>query len=379
MYLTKILLYVASFTFFFSYAAFSNEPPATSIFVLSSGSVDSQWTKSVSHGITDRFNQANHSFIYYIDHLDVGRFNEEKQHDVMLQYLKEKFRNRTPDIFISAGPFASEFSLLYPDLFPTSKRILIQPRNRVFSQDTDVVTINTKIDYSTMVKKALSLSDPETVFIIGDSRKPNGPHSPNKISRELKKENITYTSLMDKDLPSLIHKVSEIPSNSTIFYTPIYREYEGKGLAPVLVLKKLHEVAKAPIFSTSVVEIGYGSVGGYLHSSRELGLMAGEAALKIIDNEPIEFTQDGYELIYDWNEVIRWGYQKKISPDAEIRFRTPSIWNQHRNEAIIFSLFLIVLVALVLVLIVYNRKLKKNQKCTRKRKSTIRRKSRKTY
>lgn len=68
-----------------------------------------------------------------------------------------------------------------------------------------------------MVKQALSLSKPETAFIIGDSNKPNGSHGLDNISSELKKENITYKSLSNKDLPTLIKEISEIPSNSAIF------------------------------------------------------------------------------------------------------------------------------------------------------------------
>lgn len=327
--------------------------------MLGSGSSESQWTKSIILGVKESFNKTNRSFIYYIDHLDAGRFDEEEQYEAMNQYLKKKFQHKAPDIFISAGPLASEFSLSHPSLFPDAKRLLIQPRSQIFNKKPDATIIETEIDYYSMVKQALSLSKPETAFIIGDSNKPNGSHGLDNISSELKKENITYKSLSNKDLPTLIKEISEIPSNSAIFFTPIYREYEGKGLPPVLVLKKLHEVAQAPIFATSVVELGFGSVGGYLHSPKELGMMAGEAALKIIDNEPIEFSHDGYELIYDWNEVMRWGYQEAISQNAEVRFRAPSIWMQHKNKAIAFIVFLFILTTLLIVLGINNGKLKK--------------------
>lgn len=359
MYLTKILLFIFTSTLFFSFGAVSSERSPISIFVLGSGSSDSQWTKSVSLGVTDSFNKANRSYIYYIDHLDAGRFDEQTQHDAMLPYLRMKFQHKTPDIFISAGPLASEFSLSHPDLFPSSNRILIQPKSNVFNENPNAIIIETEIDYSSMVKKALNLSKPEMAFIIGDSLKPNGPHGPDKISNELKKENVPYKSLSNSNLSTLIKKVSEIPNNSAIFFTPIYREHEGKGLPPVLVLKKLHEVARAPIFTTSVVELGFGSVGGYLHSPTELGMMAGETALKIIENEPIELSHDGYELIYDWNEVIRWGYQNEISPKADIRFRVPSVWKKYQNEVIVFIVFLFILTVLLIVLSTNNGKLKK--------------------
>ncbi|WP_375749956.1 diguanylate cyclase [Vibrio sp. HN007] len=325
---------------------------------MGSGSSESPWTESVSQGVRKNLDQSTRPYVFYTDHLDAGRFDEVGQHNAMYHYLKKKFDNKTPDIFISAGPAASHFSIEHPDLFSTSTRILVQPKSHNINEIDGVVIIETEIDYSLMVKEAIRLSNPETFFIVGDTNKPSDVHRLESITHELEQIGVNYKTLENQSLNALTKAISEIPSINAVFFTPIYREHEGKGLPPVFVLEELHNVADVPIFATSVAELGFGSVGGYLHSPTELGMMAGEAILDIIEGNPVKFFHNGFEFVYDWNEIVRWGYQSKISDKAEIRYRPPSLWEEHKKEAVIFTVFSLVLVVLLIVLIIYNGKLK---------------------
>lgn len=329
------------------------------VFFLGSGSYNSAWTGAVAEGLTNHLNQSKLPVVFYTDHLDAGRFEEMKQREAMFNYLKAKFGSKQPDLFISAGPAASDFSLSYPDLFPSSKRILIQSQNRHPNSSDDVIRIETTINYSLIVKEALRLAQPVQVFVVGDSINPSDQHRLSKISNELDLADTPYKTLVNMDLSSLQEAVSEIPSNSAIFYTPIYRESNGRGLSPVEVMKKLRDVANAPLFSTSVSELGFGTVGGYLHSPTQLGMMAGEASINIVNNLPIELSSDGFELIYDWNELIRWGYEHKIDPNSVVRFKPLPIWKDHPNAFILFTLFFTILTSLLVALTIYVRSLRK--------------------
>lgn len=329
----------------------------TNIFVLTSGSSDSPWSKSVSTGIRKAIDESGIAYTFHIDHLDAGRFDEMMQYDLMFRYLRSKFAQELPDIFITAGPAASHFSLKYPQLFANSKRILIQPRPKDTQKIENEIVIDTKLDYSSMVGEALRLSSAKNVYIVGDSIKPSDLHRLNNIVTAMEAHGISYQSLENMDLPSLRNKVANIQSTSMIFYTPIYREHDGKGLAPVHVLNNLHEVANAPIFATSTTELGFGSVGGLVHSPLELGLMAGEAAVITIRDESFSLTHDAYENVYDWNEIVRWGYQSKINPNGEVRFKKPSLLDVYRFEATVSIVFILGLLALLVMLFYYNRRL----------------------
>lgn len=353
--------FISLLTLFFSCLALSTELTPIKIFVLSSGSSDSPWTQSVSSGIVEGLNQADIPYIYFIDHLDAGRFDEQAQHNAMHHYLTEKFAHKQPSFFISIGPAASSFSTTYSDLFPTAKRVLIQPKLDKSSKPDNAIIIETEVDYTAMVKDAIRLSKPKQVFIVGDSKKPSDQHRIENISTELKIENIPYKTLENQPLTTLINEISNIPPNSAIFFTPVYREHQGEGLVPVKVLEKLYKATSVPIFATSVKELDFGAVGGYLHSPKELGMMAGESIANNVKGKVSALSHNGFELVYNWNELVRWGYQNRIADHAEIRFKTPTLWQEYKLEMIIFGLFFTALVTILVAVTIYNRKLKRVQ------------------
>lgn len=359
MELTKKLLTVCALTIVCLLWAMRAYASPITIFFLGSGSYHSAWTEAVVEGLTSHLKENKLAVVFYADHLDAGRFDELDQRKAMFRYLEAKFGSKQPDIFISAGPAASEFSLSYPDLFPSSNRILIQAKKSSQTSLDDVVRIETKINYELMVEDALRLSTPQQVFIIGDSINPSDRHRLTQISQQLEIENMPYKSLINMELSSLIERVAQLPRNSAIFYTPIYREFEGQGLSPLDVLKKLSDAANAPFFSTSESELGYGTIGGYLHSPTQLGIMTGEAVMSLLNNLPIQSSNYGFELVYDWNELVRWGYEDKIEPNANVLFKPHPMWEDHPKAIILSSVFFVILSALLLVLTIYIRKLRK--------------------
>lgn len=337
-----------------AWSATENRSP-TRVFLLGSGTPQSPWTVAIEQGLNTTLTQSDLPIIYYSDHLDAGRFNERKQYEVMYQYLQNKYAQQQPDIFIAAGPAASDFSRMYPDLFPGSTPILIQPNSDNYHDNA--VIISPKLNYTSMVEEALRLSSPNQIYLIGDSIDSSDLHRMENLSKEIEAESRSYIPLVNLDLSSLLKAISQVPTDSTIFFTPIYREHEGKSLYPIQVLKRLHQVAKAPIFATSVTAIGSGTVGGHLYSPNELGIMAAEAVIDIVSNQPIDYSVDGFELVYDWNEIVRWNYRDKISLNSEIRFMPHSIWHEHQKETILIAAFLATLIALLVALTIYNRKL----------------------
>ena len=353
------LTFIISFVFcFMPLSIFAGDKSAETIFFLGSGSAETPWTQLVSQGFVEKMDRSGVPYSFHIDHLEAARFDEVHQYDLMFRYLKEKFAKKEPDIFVSAGPAASNFSLRFPELFAGARRILIQSGD---DGSANATLIDAEIEHLLMIREMIRLSGPSKVFIIGDSVQPSDKLRLGGITSALEHENVSYEILVNKALPELLAAVSELPDESTIFYAPIFRRYEGKDLAPAYVLKELHQASRSPIFSSSDSTLGFGMVGGYLYSPKKLGYMAGEAAHSLIRGEPIEFTQNGFGYTYDWNEVIRWGYEDLISTKAEVLFRTPSLWQQHKGKIILTLLSLCLLLLLSTALIFINRQLTKTK------------------
>lgn len=345
--------------------ALAGEKEGLRIFFLGSGSADSPWTQAVNKGISEHLDLSGKPYIYFLDNLEAARFDEENQYDIMHRYLFDKFLNKAPDIFIAAGPAASNFSLSHPDLFPDAHRILIQPKiknpmDKDFSPfQHDITIINPTLDFTLVVEEMLRLASPNQVFVIGDSLNPSDKTRILQITTILERKGVPYHILDNMSLTSLQDKVARLPKQSAIFYTPIYREHGGKGLTPVLVLHALNGHTKSPIFSTSDSTLGFGTVGGYIYSPKELGIMTGQALSHLVYNRPLPDYQSPFKFAYDWREVRRWGYQDLVGPETAIHFKTPSLWQQHQKEVIFVLIVMLFLSTLSFALCVLNKKLKK--------------------
>jgi signal transduction histidine kinase len=87
-------------------------------------------------------------------------------------------------------------------------------------------------------------------------------------------------------------------------------------------------------------ELGKGVVGGPYSSQRRRGEDIAAAALRIFSGAPSAEPQilvRGFEPpVYDWRELKRWNIDEaRLPAGSEIRFRPPSLWEEHRVAVIV--------------------------------------------
>ena len=116
--------------------------------------------------------------------------------------------------------------------------------------------------------------------------------------------------------------------------------------------------ANAPVFGPYDGTMGYGIVGGRLVSFELQGREAAALALRIMGGESpasIPFGgEQAYVDLYDWRELKRWDIpESAVPPGSEIRYRVPSMWEEHR-EAIIGAIALIMIESFLILGLVIN-------------------------
>src|SRR3989442_3583275 len=112
----------------------------------------------------------------------------------------------------------------------------------------------------------------EQVFVI------NGTPGRDKSVETLLKEQfkgfenkVAITYLTDLSLNELIVRVKNLPERSLIFYSRQDYEEPGRSLSLTDVLVLIASSAKVPIY-TAGSYVGYGTVGGYVLNSYEIGV-----------------------------------------------------------------------------------------------------------
>jgi hypothetical protein len=163
------------------------------------------------------------------------------------------------------------------------------------------------------------------------------------IEPYLKKiQSIDLTKLSMEETPT---RVGSLPPDTIVLYGSIFRDGSGQNFVPREARLTISRATNAPVFSLYDAFMGYGIVGGRLASLEKLGREAGELSLRIMGGESPASIPFGGEQAYidlcDWRELKRWNIPESVvPPGSEIRFRVPSMWEEH-SKAIIGTITLI--------------------------------------
>ena len=99
-------------------------------------------------------------------------------------------------------------------------------------------------------------------------------------------------------------------------------------------LKRIYEVANAPIFSFDQSYFNGEIVGGPMSSPTEGARPTAAAAIRILGGEKagdIKVPLIGFATPkYDWRQLQRWNIsESRLPPGSEILFREPTVWQRY--------------------------------------------------
>jgi C4-dicarboxylate-specific signal transduction histidine kinase len=122
--------------------------------------------------------------------------------------------------------------------------------------------------------------------------------------------------------------------------------------------------------------MGFGIVGGRLVGFEQQGREAAALALRIMGGEsPASIPFGGkqaYVDVYDWRELKRWGISEKaVPPGSMVKFKPPSIWEDHRGIVLGGVFFVTIETLLIFGLLVNRGKRKQAEKEARQRRDEL--------
>jgi PAS domain S-box-containing protein len=346
---------------------FTNETKSSNpldILLLNSWHRDMPWQLAFEKGIRKGLTETNLKHNFFIEYLDAGRFKDTQEQIVIHSYLQQKYASKKIDVVVAESRPASSLLLKYSEIFPGAKHIYVQPG---FSEDAQQELIKkgqyiipVDIDFHSAVLELKRLSKLEKLYVIGDASTPSRAKRLEDFKSILHHKDIDFEVefLIDLPMDVLLSKVSNLPTNSAIFYLLIFSDGEGKSFIPFNALQLLAEQANVPIFSHWSTLMGSGMLGGYLLSGERVGQIAARTISNIDGSEagPVENIK-AFGTYYDWRQMKRWGISRdQLLPDATIEYYEPSVYEEYSWQILIMSAVLILFVTLSLGLLVVNRK-----------------------
>ena len=141
----------------------------------------------------------------------------------------------------------------------------------------------------------------------------------------------------ERSFEETLKEVASLPPHSAIFFQQLNVDGTGAVYGDKEPLKRIHEVANAPIFTFDEFYFNGEVVGGPMFSPAEGARPIAAVAVRILGGEkaggikvpPIEFAAPKY----DWRQLQRWNISESRLPEgSEVLFREPKVWERYPGK-----------------------------------------------
>jgi signal transduction histidine kinase len=270
------------------------------------------------------------------------------------EYLGALYARRPPDLIVALGAPAARFVQQHrADLYPTTPMLLAAVELRRVEQsmlsERDAV-VGVQFDQVALVENILRLL-PETktiAIVIGNS--PNERfwvEEQKRVLGPLLKNKVELIFYNEQPFAEILKQVASLPPHSAILFQQLWVDGAGAVYGDHEPLKRIHEVANAPIFSFDGSLFNGEVVGGPMFSAAEGAQPTAAVAVRMLGGEkaggirvaPIEFSAPKY----DWRQLQRWNISEShLPPGSEILFREPTAWERYSWQiALIITVILL--------------------------------------
>jgi signal transduction histidine kinase len=280
-----------------------------------------------------------------------------------VEYLMALYPQGRLDLIVAFGAPAARFVQQHrADLFPITPMLLAAVEVRRVEQSMlsahDTV-VGVRVDQIVLVENILKLL-PETKtvsIIVGNS--PPERFWVGEAQRELKpllEAKVELLFYNEQRFDEILQKVASLPPRSVIYYQQMIVDGAGAVYGDKEPLKRILEVANAPVFTFDETYFYRGVVGGPMLSAPEGARPTAAVAVRILGGEqasgikvpPIEFSAPKY----DWRQLQRWNISEdRLPPESEILFREPTVWERYSWQIGLVTAAFLVQAGLIAILL----------------------------
>ena len=150
-------------------------------------------------------------------------------------------------------------------------------------------------------------------------------------------------------------RVAALPPHAAVFYQMFSVGGNGVQYENEQALAAILESSNAPVFGLFANQLGKGVVGGSLFDLRQVGNVTAQLAARMLEGESdagnVEVEKQA--PAFDWRALQRWGIpESRLPAGADVRFRPPSLWEQHRPAIVAWSVIVLLQAVLITALLV---------------------------
>lgn len=181
-------------------------------------------------------------------------------------------------------------------------------------------------------------------------------------------------SIVPDSYHQLLDMVARLDQNQSVLFWVYYRDKDGTVRTDVEQWKRLNQVSNAPIYMVHDLGLGYGAVGGVIHSGKRHGQQIGRMLLEAVTNpnKPLPKVEVGTpEIKLDYQAVLKWGLGIEGEATSVIINRPLGFAERYQQELKIIGSMVTVLSFVVLVLVYHLTRIKRSEQLTKESQTLI--------
>jgi PAS domain S-box-containing protein len=291
-------------------------------------------------------------------------YTEHLYPDGFRDYLREKYRDRRPDVILTTSMVFSElasgnlipgvpevFMWVSPDPFPTQ------------SPGTNITGVVAVVDFRGTLDLIFRLQpDTRRIVVIGGV----APSDRRRLAQvEQTSQSFSNRAVFEfwtnQPMSELQTAVSRLSTGTVVLYAWMFKDVSGRPFVPTQALELLLAKASVPVYVFADLLLGSGAVGGAVVPYDELGARAGEVAHRILqgtnaDDIPITAVTNATPK-FDRLALRRWGIsESRLPPGSIVEYRQRTFWEEYRWHVVGILAFCGLQTALIIGLLVNRAK-----------------------
>ncbi len=327
--------------------------------------------------------QSRYQIEWYDENLGANLFTDEASQRNVRELYINKYDNHKLNLIIAVGPTSLQFMIeSHERFFPGIPIIFCGSSEEMLERlkpDSHFTGVWGTVQPEETFKAALHLqpTSKHVVVVGGVGAYDRYLERIVKGSLQNYESKFEFTYLTDQDMPTLLGRLSRLPSDTIVLYTSIFQDAAGAHFidanqsAPTVV-----GATNAPVFVLFDVNFGTGTVGGDIISFASDGKIAGQMAVSILNGEKlgnIPVVKNANVMMFDWRALRRWGFKESdLPPGSVVSYRQLTVWESYKWY-IISGISLILSEALLIGGLVWQRAERlKSEKAERASKERLR-------
>jgi signal transduction histidine kinase/ABC-type uncharacterized transport system substrate-binding protein len=303
------------------------------------GSISSPGVAILDQAIAAGLASSPYQIELYNENLEATLFPDEASQHRFREWYIRKYADRTPDVIITVGP--------------ASLRFIIESHERSFP-NIPVIFCGTTEEMTDQLKPdshftgVWAVAQPEKTLIAALHMEPETKHVVvvggaggfDRSLEALTKESLRkyesqfeFTYLTDLDMPTLLERLRRLPSKTIVYHTSMMEDAAGTHFIDgTQAVPMIANAANAPVFVMDDVDVGEGTVGGYVVSWAADGQVAAGMAVRILEGvkpQEIPVVRNNNVYLFDWRALRRWGFKESdLPPGSMVLFKEISLWER---------------------------------------------------